>query len=268
MKNNVVLFGTKEWAIKNVNFMKGCSNNCKYCYARAMAARFKRIAPNDWKNEKVDYSQLIKKFKKVDGYIMCPSSHDLTPGNIEYAITIIRNILQSGNKVLLVTKPNYDVIHSLCNTFETYKENILFRFTIGSTDNNTLKFWESGAPTYDERKASLIYAYKQGFKTSISCEPMLDNNVYALINELSPYVNNKIWIGKVNKFRFNLRLNEETEIVTNQKAEQLIAWQSDENIVKLYNNLCTNPIIEWKESIKKVIQKRQPKSKVEVSPLK
>jgi DNA repair photolyase len=33
-------YGTREWASTNVNFITGCSNNCLYCYARAMAIKF------------------------------------------------------------------------------------------------------------------------------------------------------------------------------------------------------------------------------------
>jgi hypothetical protein len=46
-------------------------------------------------------------------------------------------------------------------------KNIMFRFTIGSADNQTLKFWDQYAPSFDERMESLIYAHKAGFQTSI-----------------------------------------------------------------------------------------------------
>ena len=42
--------GTKEWACKNLNFSKGCSNACKYCYARRMANRFGWKKWTDWPN--------------------------------------------------------------------------------------------------------------------------------------------------------------------------------------------------------------------------
>ena len=36
--------GTKEWSVSSVNCITGCEHNCRYCYARANALRFKRIA--------------------------------------------------------------------------------------------------------------------------------------------------------------------------------------------------------------------------------
>ena len=46
-----ILFGTKEWAPYNFNFMNGCSNDCSYCYAKEMAVRFKgKLLTLDMKN--------------------------------------------------------------------------------------------------------------------------------------------------------------------------------------------------------------------------
>ena len=39
-KTHKITLGTKEWADSNVNCYFGCSNNCKYCYAKKMAIRF------------------------------------------------------------------------------------------------------------------------------------------------------------------------------------------------------------------------------------
>jgi DNA repair photolyase len=52
MKNNNLKAGTKEWADGNYNVTVGCSNNCRYCYAKSMAVRFKRVAESEWQNEK------------------------------------------------------------------------------------------------------------------------------------------------------------------------------------------------------------------------
>ena len=39
MTKSKIISGTKEWAKENVNCVTGCSNNCRYCYARAMGTR-------------------------------------------------------------------------------------------------------------------------------------------------------------------------------------------------------------------------------------
>jgi len=130
---------------------------------------------------------------------------------------------------------------------------ILFRFTIGSANNETLRFWEPDAPLYERRIESLKYAFNEGFETSISCEPMLDNQISVVIEEVMPYVTNSIWVGKMNFLLRRLKVNGFSDKETLAKATQLLEWQRDSEILKLYNRFKDHPKIKWKESIKKVV---------------
>ena len=247
------VFGTQEWASKTVNIQSGCSNDCKYCYAKSMAVRFKRKTVENWKEEDVDYKKVRRNCKKVDGYVMYPSTHDLSLSNTIASIDTIENILKSGNSILIVTKPVLAVIKILCHRFWHHKDRILFRFTIGSTNSETLKFWEPYAPNFEERFKSLQYAYSFGFNTSISAEPVLDSNTQELINTLSPYVTDAIWVGLPNKLKARLKMNGETDAETMKMADDLIEIQSVDWVVNLYETNKHNPQIKWKESIKKIV---------------
>lgn len=253
MKNDKQVFGTYEWAVENANFINGCSNNCKYCYSREMAIRFKRKTAENWNIEEVNFIQLKKKIKKANGFIMFPSSHDITPVNLSYSLVFLKKLLDAGNNVLIVSKPHLEVVKAICNQFYEFKTRILFRFTIGSKNSKILKFWEPEATDYNERKECLIYAYRHEFATSISCEPMLDNKTKELVKDLEPYVTNYIWIGKANFLLRRLSMNGINDTKTLNQANKLLVWQSDENIRKLYNDLKSNPKIKWKESIKKIV---------------
>jgi DNA repair photolyase len=253
MKKDKQVFGTNEWATANANFISGCLHDCKYCYSKEMAIRFKRKTPENWINEEIKYKQLKKNFKKIDGYIMYPSSHDISPDNIDLSIQFLGNLLKNGNHILIVTKPHLSVIEKICDTFSTKKNNILFRFTIGSSDSKVLKFWEPNAPSFEERLEALKYAYELGFKTSVSSEPILDVKTQELVDKVSPFVNDAIWIGKPNFLLKRLKMNciKDEEII--KEAKDLIFKQSDEWITNLYENLRDNPKIKWKESIKKIV---------------
>lgn len=253
MKNSKKVFGTQEWAVQNANFISGCYHDCKYCYSKEMAIRFNRKTALNWKIEDVNHSQLSIRRKKVNGLIMFPSSHDITPINLSYSITFLQNLLESGNHVLIVTKPHFAVIKEICGKFKNYKDNILFRFTIGSKNTSTLKFWEQNAPSFAERKKSLKYAFEKGFSTSVSCEPMLDDSTEELVSILVPYITDSIWIGKANSLLRRLTMNGITDAETIKKANELIALQSDNNIKTLYEKLKSNEKVKWKESIKKVV---------------
>lgn len=257
-KKEMLAFGTKEWASSNVNFIKGCVHDCKYCFAKSNGVRFKRCKAESWKIEKVQEHKLNKNYRKRKGTVMFPSSHDISPKNADLAIGVLEKLLKARNDVLIVSKPHLEVIEKLCNHFPEYKEQILFRFTIGSLDNDVLKFWEPNAPSFQERLASLKYAFSQGYKTSVSCEPALDVNTYELVQQLSPFVTDSIWIGLANRLKGNLKLNGHGNAKTWGKADNLKKMQNNEWVYELADKLADNPKIRWKDSCKKILQIERP----------
>ena len=258
LKNFKQVSGTQEWASQTVNFISGCSHDCKYCYAKSMAIRFGRNTPDNWKSEEVNFGKLSARQKQKDGYTMFPSSHDISPENLDYSLALMGRLIEIGNQLLIVTKPHLTVIKSICKRFSDDKEKILFRFTIGSCNTETLKFWELFAPSFEERLSSLKYAYSMGFKTSVSCEPALDTNTKELVYILLPYVTDAIWIGLPNRLRGILKLNGANDSVTLKCAEDLIRNQSNEWVMDLYDTFKSNPKIKWKDSIKKIIGIERP----------
>jgi len=244
-------YGTREWATKTVNCCTGCSHDCRYCYARGIAVRFKRINPGDWHHEQIRERDVFKQHKKYPGRVMFPSSHDITDGNWSACQMVLNNLLKSGNEVLVVSKPHLFCIGATCSLFGNYQNNLVFRFSIGSCDDRVLSFWEPNAPSYDERKAALELAYRKGFQTSISIEPMLDfANIDQLISDLLPYVTDSIWIGKMNHLgRIAKSLDEDLL----PALRQIEAGQSHKIILSIYARHRDNPKIKWKDSIKKVV---------------
>jgi len=129
---------------------------------------------------------------------MFPSTHDLYFENIGETLIVLGKLLEAKNEVLVVTKPDLNTIRMICHEFEFYRDQILFRFTIGSMSSEILAMWEPHAPDYEERLAALKYAYDKKFKTSISIEPYLDLRTNLLIEAIEPYVTDTIWIGLMN----------------------------------------------------------------------
>jgi len=248
--------GTHEWSVKTINFITGCSNDCICCYAESNAVRFKQTTPEEWKNEAVRTHDLNKRIPKHNGMVMFPSSHDITPKHLTESITVLGNILKAGNDVLVVSKPNLECISKISKTFTEYKEKILFRFTIGSIDSTILKYWEPNAPSFDERLACLKLCYELGYQTSVSAEPLLDKNVEALITKLSPYVTETIWIGKPNQLLLRTKMNGHGDPETIEKCHEWLSWINDPAFIKdLYEKYKANPMIRWKDSIRKDLKK-------------
>jgi len=152
-----------------------------------------------------------KKFMKRDGMIMSPSSHDITESNVELAIKVFKNILEPGNELLIVSKPKGSLIKKVCKAIEPWKKQVLFRFTIGTLNDKIRAYWEPGAPTINERLEALEYAHENDWRTSVSVEPFLDENVVGLVRVLIPLVSDTIWIGPMNKIHVPKELWTEKE---------------------------------------------------------
>ncbi len=246
--------GTREWASSTLNFVKGCEGDCIYCYARHNALRFKRIQSSDeWEVMTVNWEKVNKGYRKKGGTIMIPSSHDICPSIIEPTIIVLRKLLEAGNNLLIVSKPHLSCIKRICEEFNDYRDNILFRFTIGTIYDAVAKFWEPGAPSIIERISCLELAYNLRFKTSVSCEPLLiGRDVFDLVDMVEPFVTDSIWLGGMNQINRRVDLSKIPEdkmyiIEGARKAASLNA------VKKYYEGLKDNPKIKWKDSFKKLL---------------
>lgn len=248
--------GTREWAARNLNIAKGCSHDCRYCYARHDAVnRFKRVEAEAWTTMVVDTERVAKgygKRKNEDDAVydlMFPTAHDITPEILDDCVTVLRKVLVAGNTVLIVSKPHQLCVDVLCSELGRWKAQAAFRFSIGADDDSVLQLWEPGAPAFQERLYCLRHAHEQGWTTSVSIEPMLDpKNIDRLIAVLDPHVNETIWIGKMNKVRQRCRDVPEGALAA------LEAEYADEKILAMVERLKDNPKIQWKDSVKLVIE--------------
>lgn len=251
--------GTQEWAASNANIQTGCEHDCKYCYAKTMAIRFKRATAKTWTKPKLRQHDVDKKYTRRAGRIMFPTAHDITPTNLDTCLTVLKRMLAAGNEVLVVSKPCLECVKRLCAELLPHKNKLVFRFSIGSKDDTVLSYWEPGAPSYKDRLASLKHAHNAGFHTSVSCEPMLDANIDAVIDAIRPYVTDSIWLGKINRLRSILPHNCPNTPDALRRAEALLATQSDTLIKALYQRHHHDPLIKWKDSIKSVVGLARPK---------
>jgi DNA repair photolyase len=245
--------GTREWAQKTVNCVLGCEHDCRYCYARYnMVDRFKKMLAKDWPKSEVRPEEVRKKRAKYSGVVMFPSTHDITPSNLDACVEVLRNLLKVGNTVLLVSKPHVACIQRIVDEFADYKKSLMFRFTVGAVSDKILSYWEPGAPTFDERLRSLKLAFDSGFKTSISCEPLLEPwNAKTLFETLIPYVNWEFWIGKLNKADKRVRLDDGDRTM----LDALLSEQTDDAVMSIYRMLKDHPLIRWKDAYMEVISR-------------
>jgi DNA repair photolyase len=248
--------GVSEWAPWSYNIGTGCSSNCAYCYSCGITMDMakkdgKVFLRSDWPNEQ------IKPWKvnidhKVDEWVMFPSMHCISEKYLPYYILTLENILKAGNRVLIVTKARLQSIQAICDRFPQYKEQILFRITIGSMNANVCKFWEPGAPSPQERMEALQYAHQNGFQTSVSAEPMLESyeEAISLYETLSPLLTDTIWFGKMAEIDKRVDM---TNPAYAKASAMIKEFQSNKNIRLLYNSLKDRPKVMWKDSVREVV---------------
>lgn len=249
-RKKAITTGTKEWADYNVNCAIGCINDCRYCYAKLMAKRFGRATEKTWKIMKIQQKALTKSYQKFPGRVMFPSTHDIIDlPEIENAcFEVLSKLLESGNNVLVTTKPRIKIIQKITEVFSQYKDKLQFRFTITSRNDDLLRFWEPNAPLFQERMTCLELAYSRDFKTSVSIEPFLDHDPQVLVKIVAPYSTESIWIGKMNYISRNNLLESQipyyNEIRKNCEPQHLR---------RIYEELKTFPKIKFKDSIRFIL---------------
>ena len=248
--------GVFEWAVKSDNFQIGCENSCIYCSARYDAVhRFHLCTREQWAKPVINQAKVDKHRGKVNGVVMMPSTHDITPLNLSEYLVVLRRHLDAGNQVLVVSKPRWQCITIICEAYQEFKSQIMFRFTIGSMDDDVLGFWESGAPNFAERHSCLEYAYHKGFRTSVSVEPMLDAYPQYIYEACKDYITDSIWFGLLRNFDRRVDL---TGVTPEQKAKFIDplkklqtskAWIDE--LVKMMDG---KPFVKWKDSMKQFIK--------------
>jgi DNA repair photolyase len=258
-KNSVKpVHGTKEWSSHSVNFQLGCDRGCRYCFSQCNSNRFKRATPESWRKPVIDWAKVTKNYGKMEGRIMYPTSHDCSSSNYDAYLAVLVKMLAAGNDVLVVSKPQLECIEKLCTALKAYKTHLTFRFSIGSADNKILKAWEPGASSFEERASCLELAFKKGYRAGVSCEPMLDADIGEVITKVRPFVTDTIWLGVANRLRGTIAINCPGNSSVLEMANRLIELMNEDHIRKLYAQFKDDPLIRWKDSIKKILGLERP----------
>ena len=247
--------GTREWSEHSANWQVGCSNGCLYCYARAQALRFKRIAtPEEWTTERLyDAPKRATLHYTREGVTMCPTQHDITPANLAASIEILTRLAARKNRLLIVSKPRLECIDALMGDLKPFKERVEFRFSIGCLDDGLRAVWESGASRIVERLDCVQLARMRGFGVSVSAEPLLEPwRAPELVEAAVGHGASEVWIGCLNHIRARVGWAEGDDAVAHA-AVQVALWQRPEKMREVYDSVKGIPGIRFKDSYQKVL---------------
>jgi len=252
--------GTREWSVISYNCVTGCSNDCLYCYARHMAMGGTGSKPwvksvEEWRQPKPRPHDLAKSKKLYAGIVMFPTTHDILPETLNFCLEALGNLLRAGNQVLVVSKPHMECIKAICSRFASYVTScpnngqLELRFTIGTDDEALLKFWEPGAPTFEERFQCLQHAFKAGFATSVSMEPMLKpSTTIPLVQKLLPFVTKSVWLGLMNKPNQRVQFDIEDD---RHVLDELLAKYESNVMEEIHEAFKDNDKVHWKMELRR-----------------
>ena len=91
---------------------------------------------------------------------------------------------------------------------------------------------------------SLKFAYSKGYKTSVSIEPFLDYDPTKLIEAVTPYTTESIWLGKMNYIPLK-NISSEEQVY----YEKIRKNYEFEHLLYIFNTFRNQKLIRFKDSI-------------------
>jgi hypothetical protein len=215
----------------------------------------KKCTAEQWLEPVISNSAVDADYKKINGVVMFPSTHDITLRNLSQCLCVLKKLLDAGNSVLIVSKPHWQCITLICEALTEYRSQIMFRFTIGSYNEEVLRFWEPEAPKFKERLACLKYAWYMRYRTSVSAEPYLDNDVTGLFVMCKPWITDSFWVGLLREFNRRVDLTDVSAEQTEKFVNPLKVAQTPEMVERIYSQLRFEKLVRWKDSIREIVGK-------------
>ena len=247
--------GYYEYGGDHISIQRGCEINCRYCYAKWEACkRWKQCTEFEWPMPIINQQKIDAKYLLFeDQPIMFPSRHDITTSNMSECIIVLKKLLEKGNRVVIVSKPHWNVIPCMAEALRDWQKQITFRFTIGSVDDKTLEFWEPGAAGFEERLRCLQYCFNLGYSTSVSCEPYLDGLPYLVYETTIEFINESFWLGKMNKFESRVDQSKISQSEQVDFVKPLLRASTKDAVRAIYGLMKDRPLMKFKDSIRKIV---------------
>jgi len=202
----------REYSPLALNYYKGCSHECLYCYVPNMFNRF----DNNYNHNSVgirkskkdilnDVEKSAKKHRNSKKQVLLNFTSD--PYNeLEEELHITRSVLEIlleyNIPVSILSKGGNRLLNDL-DLFKLFGENIIVGTTLTFFDEKLSLKWEKGAAIPSERLNVLRKLKNEGIRTWSSFEPVIipDESLKLLKYILDENLCNYVKIGKLNNFK-------------------------------------------------------------------
>ncbi|MFW9990905.1 MAG: hypothetical protein ACFFD4_02475 [Candidatus Odinarchaeota archaeon] len=157
---------------QTLNWQTGCGGGCEFCFARLTGDEKGWCKWENWTSPVIRMKDVTKGYRRRSGRIMMPSSHNIDQTNVMVAVQVLRKLLDTGNKdILVVMKSHPDVITTLCKELEGIIPEIELRHSIPTLDEKLRKVLMPGCPTVDQMLLSVETAKQYKARQSVNVGP-------------------------------------------------------------------------------------------------
>jgi len=196
----------REYSPLALNYYKGCSHNCKYCYVPNMLGRFNSkyvhedvLIPTEKGFKELELS--AKKMQGCNEQILLSFTGDPYCGISSEITTKVLTILKKYNhKVAILTKGGDKILNDL-ELIKSFGSRIKIGATLTFSELSDSLEWESEAANPKERINVLKTLANKGVKTWASFEPVIiPKQSLSLLLDVVEFIDH-VKIGKINNYK-------------------------------------------------------------------
>jgi DNA repair photolyase len=196
----------REYSPLALNYFKGCTHNCSYCYVNRLNAAFgtgltqdKCAGPTEAGFRELELS--AKKMQGCNQQILLSFTGDpyadMSPETTRRVLEILNRY---NHKVAILTKGGNRVLNDI-DLFKQFGDRIKIGATLTFDNDKDSLEWEPGATLPGERMESLRILSELGIKTWASFEPVIKpEQSLNLLQQISGFMDH-VRIGKLNDYK-------------------------------------------------------------------
>lgn len=196
----------REYSPLALNYFKGCTHNCSYCYVNRLNAAFgtgvnqyEAAAPTEAGFRELELS--AKKMQGCNQQILLSFTGDpYCDMPAESTRKVLEILNRYNHKVAILTKGGNRVLNDI-DLFKQFGDRIKIGATLTFDNDKDSLEWEPAATLPGERIESLRILSELGIKTWASFEPVLKpEQSLNLLQQISGFMDH-VRIGKLNDYK-------------------------------------------------------------------
>lgn len=196
----------REYSPYALNIYDGCDHDCKYCYVKILKLQRygagEEIRPRENIIEKLE--RQLKRQEITDQVLLCFMGDPYCKVDIQYETTrkVLEVLLKYNIPTAILSKGGKRILRDI-DLFEKF-ENIKIGATLTLIEERESLQYEPGAALPRERIEALGILHREGIKTWVSFEPVINPSITYKLLELSyPFVD-QYKVGKMNYYKSDI----------------------------------------------------------------